>query len=119
MQHLKDGTVQEEGPFDLTVPTILVNDPFPDALRIDFIPLFDGAQTQRVFIEVEYDDAANHYERRERLEMPGTQTDPVTMRIALRDKDLRRYRYRLTFVAGGGFDQRAWIDTTEELIAVR
>lgn len=119
LHHIKDGTVQEEGPFDLTVPILVVNDPFPDALHIEFIPLFDSALTQRVFIEVEYDDVANAYERRERREMPGTQTDPVTLRIALRNKDLRRYRYRLTFVAGGGFDQRAWIDTSEELIAVR
>ncbi len=98
----------------------MVHDPFIDALQLEFIPLFNPTNVQRVYVDVEYNDTANAYERRERLEIPGTQTNPTKLRIALRDKNQRRYRFRLTFVpTNGGFDQRAWIETEEELIPLQ
>jgi hypothetical protein len=73
---------------------------------------------KRVYIDVKYEDGA--YKRNERIEMAGSQTDPVKLRIALKNKDLRNYRRRFTFVGmQGQFDQRAWIADTEELVAVQ
>ncbi|MBL8053866.1 MAG: hypothetical protein JNK03_10875, partial [Nitrospira sp.] len=81
---------------------------------------FNPTNVQRVFIDVEYKDTTNAYERSERLEVPGTQTNPAKLRIALRDKNHRRYRFRLTFVGtNSGFDQRAWVETEEQLIPVQ
>jgi hypothetical protein len=120
VHQLKDGTSRSSGPFEVTVPTILVNDPFPDALKIEFIPLFDHAAMQRVFIDVEYRDQPNAYERKERIELAGTQTDPVSLRLALLDPTKRIYRHRFTFVGNAGsLDQRPWAETSEELIGVR
>lgn len=118
--NLKDGTSQTTPSVEIDVPSVVVHDPFVDALRLEFIPLFNPTNVQRVFIDVEYKDTTNAYERSERLEVPGTQTNPAKLRIALRDKDHRRYRFRLTFVGtNSGFDQRAWVETEEQLIPVQ
>ena len=107
-------------PVEVDIPQLVVHDLFAAALRLEFIPLFDAATISRVFIDVEYRDPDNGYERSERLELRGDATDPVKLRIALRDGTLRRYRRRLTFVGTAGtFDQRAWEESEEELVPVR
>jgi hypothetical protein len=92
-----------------------VHDLFVSALRIEFVPAFDPATVNRVLVDVEYRDPANQYERTERLEIPGTATDSVKLRMALRDKNQRRYRFRLTFIGPNLFQQRAWVETEEEI----
>jgi len=67
---------------------------------------------------VKYEDGA--YKRNERIEMAGTQADPVKLRIALKNGDKRKFRRRFTFVGmQGQFDQRAWVEDSEELVAVQ
>ena len=120
VQRLKDGTSERTDPVEVDIPQLVVHDLFAAALRLEFIPLFDAATISRVFIDVEYRDPDNGYERSERLELRGDATDPVKLRIALRDGTLRRYRRRLTFVGTAGtFDQRAWEESEEELVPVR
>ena len=118
--NLKDGTRQTTVPLEIDVSTVIVHDPFVDALQLEFIPLFNKADVQRLFIDVEYKDPVNNYERDERLEVLGSQTESAKLRIALRDKNRRKISFRFTFVRpNGGFDQRAWTETTEELIPLR
>lgn len=120
IHNLKDGTSQTTPPVGIDVPSVMVHDPFVDALQLEFIPLFNPTNVQRVYIDVEYKDTANAYERRERIEIPGAQTNPTKLRIALRDKNQRRYRFRLSFSGtNGAWDQRAWIETEEELIPLQ
>jgi hypothetical protein len=115
----KNGRSETQGPFVATVNAIVVHDLFEESLRLEFIPLFDAAQTERVFIDVEYRDPPNNYERTERLELTGAGRDPAKLRIPLRGEQ-RSYRRRFTFVGkNGAFDQRAWEDSTEELVPVR
>jgi len=105
-------------PVEVDVPELIVHDSFEDALQLEFIPVFDPAMVKRVYIDVKYEDGA--YKRNERIEMAGTQADPVKLRIALKNADKRKFRRRFTFVGmQGQFDQRAWVDETEELIAVQ
>jgi hypothetical protein len=115
VQRLKDGSVTRLPPVDLAVSQIVVHDLFVGALRIEFVPAFDPATVNRVLVDVEYRDPANQYERTERLEIPGTATDSVKLRMALRDKNQRRYRFRLTFIGPNLFQQRAWVETEEEI----
>jgi hypothetical protein len=116
---LKDGPSETQGPFVATVNTIIVHDLFDHSLRLEFIPLFDPVQIERVFIDVEYRDALNHYERIERLELTGADRNPAKLRIPLRGTQ-RSYRRRFTFVGkNGSFDQRAWEETIEEIVPVR
>ena len=115
VQRLKDGSVTRLPATDLAVSQIVVHDLFVGALRIEFVPAFDPATVNRVLVDVEYRDPANQYERTERLEIPGTATDSVKLRMALRDKNQRRYRFRLTFIGPNLFQQRAWVETEEEI----
>ena len=120
VQRLKDGTSERSGPVEVDIPQIVVHDLFQDALNLEFIPLFDPAAVTRAFIDIEYRDQANAYERNERLEIAGTATEPVKMRIALRDKRQRTFRCRFSFVGpSGSFDRRPWVETEEELQPVQ
>lgn len=120
VQRLKDGTSERTEPADVDIPQIVVHDLFQDALNLEFIPLLDPAAVTRVFIDIEYRDPANAYERDERLEIAGTATEPVKLRIALRDKQQRTFRFRYSFAGPNGtFDRRPWVQTEEELQPVQ
>ena len=73
----------------------------------------------RAFVDVTYVDEPSGYRREERLEIPGAATDPVQLRIALLNPELKSYRHRVTIVtADGGFIQNEPVDGIETLIAV-
>jgi hypothetical protein len=116
------GTTEETAPAPVTEPIVAVNDLLEGALNLVFVPGFDPAAVMMVFVDIEYHDEAHHYHRVFRQEVPGTTTaaNPVRVRVALRDPNARGYRFRLTFVGPNGeFDQRAWQDSTEEIISLR
>jgi len=115
---LKDGAVHEQLPIELTSPTLLVHDPFDQALNIEFIPLFDAAKVRQIFIDVEYNDPVNRYSRSERLNIKGDQIDNAKLRIALLDPKHREFKYRFTVVGTDDFRQLAYQTTEEELIPI-
>lgn len=118
VHRLKDGSEKIEGPFTTQATKLPVSDPLPGELAIEFVPMWPKG-TQRVFIDVKYADPANNYERQERLQVPGTAIDPVSLRIALYDPKLRRFSYRYTFFREGGqIDQRQPIETDETLLGI-
>jgi outer membrane biosynthesis protein TonB len=120
LHRLKDGSTRQQGPFVSSATSLPVNDPFDDALAIDFLPLFDPSITRLVFIDVAYDDAANNYHRHERITLEPNQTTPLRLRLALLNPQLRRFRFRFTFVGvAGQMLQGAFQETTETLIPVR
>ncbi|MER3478377.1 MAG: hypothetical protein C4287_20305 [Leptolyngbya sp. ERB_1_2] len=82
--HLKDGTTQQSDLIATEATAIVLNDPFEGALDLQFIPLFTPGSLRMIYIDVRYDDADNHYHREERLELSGTTTAPVPLRISLR-----------------------------------
>lgn len=119
-QNLKDGTKRETPPSLVEQSTTLVHDLFADALDLRFVPALDPGQVATVFVDVEYDDDANGYHREFHHELAGDAPDTLRIRLALPDPAKRSYRYRLTFKGpGSAFDQRPWIETTEELIPIR
>lgn len=118
--HLKDGTVREQLPQELAASALVVHDPFDQALSIEFIPLFDVTTVKQVFIDVEYDDAANNYHRAERLDVPGGQTDNVKLRIALLDPKQKQFRFRYTVVGtNGDFRRLAFQTSDEEVVPIQ
>jgi hypothetical protein len=114
--HLKDGTVRETPPAVVEASAVVVHDPFDQALNIEFVPLFDAAAVRQVFIDVEYDDPANSYSRVERLDVPGSQTGNVKLRLALLDPEQRQFRFRFTVVGTGGEFRRLAFETSDEEI---
>jgi hypothetical protein len=119
VHHLKDGTRRQMEPVTTRATALPVDDPFERPLKIDFIPAFDPATTRMVFIDFEYDDAANNYHREERLTIQANALDPVQLRVSLIDPAQRTFRYRLSFVGTNGHLTRgAFIQTTETLINV-
>src|SRR5690606_35520973 len=103
-------------PAELTSSTLVVHDPFPQALDIEFVPLFDSAAVRQVFIDVDYDDQANNYVRHERLDVPGIQTENVKLRMALVDPLRRQFRFRFTVVGNNGDFRRLAEQISEEEI---
>jgi hypothetical protein len=120
LHHLADGSTRPGDPQTVTttVPTVLVNDPFPDYLQLVFIPLFD-ATVREVFIDITYDDPANTYHRTERLIMTGATPTDQSIRLALIDPTLTTYTYQFTFVTTDNhITQKAPVTTTETIIGV-
>ncbi len=101
--HLKNGGTRTTGPISSDASFLPVNDPFDGALDIRAIPLFaPGAAVRQAFVDVTYVDAVNGYRREERIEIAGTATAPVALRIALIDPALRTFRHRVTIVTADG-----------------
>jgi len=118
VHHLKDGTTKTTPPKTSRASLLPVEDPFIRPLKVDFVPTFDPAATRLVFIDVQYDDPANDYHREERLTLKGNATDPVQLRISLMNPDLRKFKYRLTFVGANTMNRGPFIETEDTLINV-
>lgn len=120
VHHLKSGITRETEPVTSEAVIIPVDDPFPAALHLEFIPLFDSEKVKMVYIDVDYDDSGNHYRREEQLKMMGGQIDSASLAIAQLDPSFKTYRYRLTFIGTDNTMRRGpFIETDETLIPVQ
>ncbi len=119
VQTLTDGTVERTDPAPVDLSLVRVDDLFTDALELVLVPSFPAAGVDRVVIDVDYLDEAHHYHRTLRPEIPGTSTEPLRLRIALRDPTRREVQVRFTFVGPGLFDQRPFVTTTEQVLPIR
>lgn len=118
--HLKDGSVRQTPPQELAASAVVVNDPFDQALNIEFVPLFDSAAVRQLFIDVDYQDPANNYSRSERIDIDGVQVENVDLRLALIDPAKREFRYRFTVVGTNGeFRRLAWQTSEEEIVPIQ
>ncbi|MBB5084427.1 hypothetical protein [Nonomuraea endophytica] len=100
--HLSDGTTRVTPAFSGDASFLPVNDPFPDSLDILALPLFEPGTVRMAFLEVEYDDPANNYHRRARLEVPGAAVSPLPLRVALIDPGRREFRHQITIIRQDG-----------------
>ena len=120
VHHLKDGSTRTSDPVTTQATAIPVDDPFTHAIDVDFVPLFDPTKTRMVFVDVQYHDVTNSYDREDRLQLTGASRSPVHLRIALLDPAQTTYSYRLTFVGNDdSMNQRPFVSTTETLIPVK
>ncbi|MGA4844262.1 hypothetical protein [Streptomyces sp. G45] len=117
--HLRNGTSRTSAPFTGEASFLPVDDPFTDALDIRAVPLFGPGEVREAFLDVEYHDPAHSYDRTERIDIPGTATTPVTLRLALLDPARRTFRHRVTVVtADGRLVQHAPVDGEETIIGI-
>lgn len=117
--YFKDGAKQTTDPETTQATRLSVNDPFEQALSIEFLPLFDTSSYRLVFIDVNYHDEDNNYHREERLQLRDSSLDPVNLRISLMNPQLREFTYRFTFVGNdNSLTQNTPVTTTETLIGV-
>ncbi|GAV39880.1 hypothetical protein [Streptomyces acidiscabies] len=117
--HLRNGTSRTGAPITGEASFLPVDDPFTDALDIRAVPLFGSGEVREAFLDVEYHDPANSYDRTERIDIPGTATDPVTLRVALLDPAHRSFRHRVTVVtADGRLVQHAPVEGEETIIGI-
>jgi len=114
--HMKDGSTRTTSPVTTRAVIVPVNDPFTGALDIEFVPLFDPATVRNVFIDIEYKDPENNYEREERLKLVGSATDSVKLRISLVDPTKRKFSYRFTFIENNNEIKRGPFTETEETL---
>ena len=121
-QNLIGGPSEDAPPQVADQSVVAVNDLLTGALNLVFVPGFAPGSIAMAFVDVEYEDEPHNYKRVFRQEVPGTSRPDslIRVRVALRDPDLRDYRFRLTFVGlNGEFDQRGWVPTAEQIIPVR
>lgn len=115
VHRLKNGTKQETPWFTTQAQAVAVDDPFAGrALELTFIPTLDAARTRFVFLDVQYRDPVNKYERDERIKITPDAVDDIVMRISLMNPQKREFSYRLTFVGTDGKITRTPFVSTED-----
>jgi hypothetical protein len=119
LYHMKDGSTKKTDPVTTRALAVAVDDPFEGAIDIEFVPLFDPSKVRMVFIDVEYKDPGNNYEREARLKLAGNATDSIKLRISLVDPKNKKFSYRLTFVdTNNQMNRGSFAETEETLIGV-
>lgn len=114
----KDRTTIIGAPGTTATSTVLIDDPFPEGLALQLIPILDAARTRMAFVDFEYSDPASGFKRSERFRMVPTDTDRE-VRVGLPAGAGKAFRYRVTVVPNtGAMVPGNFIDATETLIAV-
>ncbi|MDX5350808.1 MAG: hypothetical protein LPJ95_08930 [Paracoccaceae bacterium] len=98
--------------------TIQIDDPFPEALELQLIPILDPARTRMAFVDFAYADPALHYSRKERIRLTPDDTDRP-LRIGLPRGARRSFDVKLTIVpTSGAMVTTLLSDQTETLIPI-
>ncbi len=119
VHHLKDGTIRETPLVTTRATTILVDDPFEEAIEIELVPAFDNTKVRQVFVDIEYRDEEKAFERNERITMKGNAVEIVSLRLSILDPKKKEFRYRLTFVGNDGkINRKAFVTTDDPFISV-
>ncbi len=119
LYHMLDGSTKNTDPVTTRALAVPVDDPFEGAIDIEFVPLLDPSKVRMAFIDVEYKDPGNNYEREERLKLAGNATDSIKLRISLVDPKNRKFSYRLTFVdTNNRMTRGPFVETEETLIGL-
>ena len=115
---MEDGSTKPGMPGSTQTSTILIDDPFPESLALQLIPILDPARTRMAFVDFEYKDAASGYQRAERFRIVPTDVDRE-VRVGLPKGATKAFRYRVTVVPNtGAMVPGNFIDATETLIGV-
>lgn len=115
---MKDGNVRETEPVTTKTTRISVPNPLK-TINIEFIPLFQPELVKMVFIDIEYEDADNDYEVKERLKLNGSVTDSVSFGLNIVDDTKGEYSYRLTTVGmDNSLNRQEPVETKETLIGI-
>lgn len=120
VHHLADGTTKETVGTEPSRASLLpVDDPFPGALELTFVPLLDPTRTRLAFVDISYRDDEGSYQRQERITIKPTDIEPVAKQIAVLDLKKKSYTYQVTLVGSNNSMTRLPpVTTTDDLIAI-
>jgi hypothetical protein len=98
--------------------TIQIDDPFPEALDLQLIPILDAERTRMAFVDFAYSDTRVNYTRKERFRVTPEDTDQA-VRIGLPAGAKKSFDVKVTIVPTSGAMVSTQIsDTTETLIPI-
>ncbi|MGV8989555.1 MAG: hypothetical protein ACOH2H_25380 [Cypionkella sp.] len=97
---------------------VLIDDPFPEALDLQLIPILDPGRTRMAFVDFDYADPQSGFKRVERYRFVPTDSDRE-VRVGLPAGAAKQFRFRVTVVpTHGAMLPGDFITATETLIAV-
>ena len=115
---MKDRTTRAGEAGTTEASSILVDDPFPEGLSLQLIPILDAARTRLAFVDLDYSDPPSGFKRSERFRIAPTDLDRE-VRVGLPKGATKSFRFRVTVVPKtGAMRAGAFVDSTETLIAV-
>jgi hypothetical protein len=98
--------------------SIVIDDPFPEGLDLQLIPILDASRTRMAFVDFSYADARLGYKRNERFRVTPEDTDQ-TVRIGLPAGAVQTFDYKITIVpVSGAMQSTSFPGATETLIAI-
>lgn len=97
---------------------IQIDDPFPESLELQLIPILDAARTRMAFVDFSYADTRLNYNRKERFRLTPEDTDR-TVHIGLPAGAKKSFNVKISIVpTQGAMTITELTDTTETLIPV-
>lgn len=98
--------------------TVLLTDPLPNALQVTVVPAVDFERVLKLFVVLEYDDAANAHHIEQLMDFDAAGKTLVwNPRIV--DPTRRDYRWRATFLYRDGTSrEQPWARASESLLVV-
>lgn len=115
---MKDRKLREGTASTTEATTIQIDDPFPEALDLQLIPILDASRTRMAFVDFAYADTRLNHSRKERFRVTPEDTDQ-SIRIGLPAGADKSFDYKVTIVPLSGPMQSTTVsDTTETLIAI-
>ncbi|WP_395711071.1 hypothetical protein [Reyranella sp.] len=115
---MKDRTTRGGEAGTTEASSILIDDPFPEGLSLQLIPILDAARTRLAFVDFDYSDAPSGFKRSERFRIAPTDVDRE-VRVGLPKGATKSFRFRVTVVPKtGAMRAGEFVDSTETLIAV-
>jgi hypothetical protein len=115
---MKDRTRRTGTTSQTEATTIQIDDPFPEALELQLIPILDAARTRMAFVDFAYSDPRVNHTRKERFRLTPEDTDRE-VRIGLPAGAQKTFDLKITIVPTEGAMTATQIaDTTETLIAI-
>jgi len=119
IHHLKNGQRIETEVITSSIPVVTVNDPFGDALNIEFFPNYDATPIRQLFIDVQYKDLRNDYQRKGRLVFSGDLPDSQQLRFARLDPNLDEFTFQITLLGKDNSVRRiAEISSNQSLVFI-
>jgi len=115
---MKDRTRRPGTAGSTEATTIQIDDPFPESLDLQLIPILDPERTRMAFVDFAYADTRLNYSRKERIRLTPEDTDRE-VRIGLPAGAKKSFDVKITLVpTSGAMITNTVTDTLETLIAI-
>lgn len=120
IHHLSDGTARETAGSEPSRASLLpIDDPFPGALQLTFIPALDPRRTRLAFVDIEYHDDANGFHRDERLTIQPNSSDLIIRDFSVIDLTHKQFTYQVSLLGvDNSLHRLPPVDTSDDLVVI-